>query len=152
MRGEPRLKPSDPFIPDLTNMMATSRKYEELLWAWKSWRGKVGRAILPFFPKYVEFSNKIAKLNGELPMLVPLAGCSPVPQTPQRPSGIPRPGTSRALEVSGTYWVSDGCWKSLTVSPVQATRMQGIHGDPYTSLTTWSKTWKNCTRSCSHST
>ncbi|XP_051014842.1 angiotensin-converting enzyme [Acomys russatus] len=50
--------------PDLTNMMATSRKYEELLWVWKSWRDKVGRGILPLFPKYVEFSNKIAQLNG----------------------------------------------------------------------------------------
>ncbi|XP_059127939.1 angiotensin-converting enzyme [Peromyscus eremicus] len=50
--------------PDLTNVMATSRKYEELLWVWKSWRDKVGRAILPFFPKYVELSNKIAHLNG----------------------------------------------------------------------------------------
>lgn len=45
--------------------MATSRKYEDLLWAWKSWRDKVGRAILPFFPKYVELANKAAKLNGE---------------------------------------------------------------------------------------
>lgn len=50
--------------PDLTNVMATSRKYEELLWVWKSWRDKVGRAILPLFPKYVELSNKIAHLNG----------------------------------------------------------------------------------------
>ncbi|XP_060242521.1 angiotensin-converting enzyme isoform X2 [Meriones unguiculatus] len=50
--------------PGLTNVMATSRNYEELLWAWQSWRDKVGRAILPFFPKYVGFSNKIAQLNG----------------------------------------------------------------------------------------
>uniref|UniRef100_A0A8C8XW33 Angiotensin-converting enzyme n=1 Tax=Panthera leo TaxID=9689 RepID=A0A8C8XW33_PANLE len=50
--------------PDLTNLMATSRKHEDLLWAWESWRDKVGRAILPFFPKYVELANKAAKLNG----------------------------------------------------------------------------------------
>uniref|UniRef100_H0UWL7 Angiotensin-converting enzyme n=1 Tax=Cavia porcellus TaxID=10141 RepID=H0UWL7_CAVPO len=50
--------------PDLTNVMATSRKYEELLWVWKGWRDKVGRAILPFFPKYVELTNKAARLNG----------------------------------------------------------------------------------------
>ncbi|XP_044936818.1 angiotensin-converting enzyme isoform X1 [Mustela putorius furo] len=50
--------------PDLTNFMATSRKYEDLLWAWKSWRDKVGTAILPFFPKYVELANKAARLNG----------------------------------------------------------------------------------------
>uniref|UniRef100_A0A2K6G9P4 Angiotensin-converting enzyme n=1 Tax=Propithecus coquereli TaxID=379532 RepID=A0A2K6G9P4_PROCO len=50
--------------PDLTSVMATSRKYEELLWAWKGWRDAVGRAILPFFPEYVEFTNKAARLNG----------------------------------------------------------------------------------------
>uniref|UniRef100_A0A5F9D9P8 Angiotensin-converting enzyme n=1 Tax=Oryctolagus cuniculus TaxID=9986 RepID=A0A5F9D9P8_RABIT len=50
--------------PDLTNLMATSRKYDELLWVWTSWRDKVGRAILPYFPKYVEFTNKAARLNG----------------------------------------------------------------------------------------
>uniref|UniRef100_A0A8C3WS33 Angiotensin-converting enzyme n=1 Tax=Catagonus wagneri TaxID=51154 RepID=A0A8C3WS33_9CETA len=50
--------------PDLTKLMATSRSYEELLWAWKGWRDKVGRAILPYFPKYVELTNKAARLNG----------------------------------------------------------------------------------------
>nr|XP_012299551.1 angiotensin-converting enzyme isoform X1 [Aotus nancymaae] len=50
--------------PDLTNVMATSRKYEELLWAWKGWRDKTGRTILQFYPKYVEFINKAARLNG----------------------------------------------------------------------------------------
>ncbi|KAF6092029.1 angiotensin I converting enzyme [Phyllostomus discolor] len=50
--------------PDITTLMATNRKYEDLLWAWKSWRDKVGRSILPSFPKYVELSNKAARLNG----------------------------------------------------------------------------------------
>ncbi|XP_006897856.1 PREDICTED: angiotensin-converting enzyme-like isoform X2 [Elephantulus edwardii] len=50
--------------PDLTKLMATSRNYEELLWAWEGWRNKVGRSILPSYPKYVELSNKAAKLNG----------------------------------------------------------------------------------------
>lgn len=54
-----------PPSPDLTSLMATSRKYEELSWAWKGWRDEVGRSILPFFPKYVELSNKAARLNGE---------------------------------------------------------------------------------------
>ncbi|XP_062936388.1 angiotensin-converting enzyme [Cynocephalus volans] len=52
--------------PDLTSLMATSRNYEELLWAWKGWRDQVGRAILPFFPKYVELTNMAAQLNGYL--------------------------------------------------------------------------------------
>ncbi|XP_070939501.1 angiotensin-converting enzyme isoform X4 [Macaca nemestrina] len=50
--------------PDLTNVMATSRKYEELLWAWEGWRDKAGRAILQFYPKYVELINQAARLNG----------------------------------------------------------------------------------------
>ncbi|XP_059733863.1 angiotensin-converting enzyme isoform X4 [Bos javanicus] len=50
--------------PDLTNLMATSRNYQDLAWAWKSWRDKVGRSILPYFPKYVELTNKAARLNG----------------------------------------------------------------------------------------
>ncbi|XP_069883830.1 angiotensin-converting enzyme isoform X2 [Dipodomys merriami] len=50
--------------PDLTNIMATSRNYEQLLWVWKSWRDQVGKTILPFFPKYVELANKAARLNG----------------------------------------------------------------------------------------
>ncbi|XP_017738403.1 angiotensin-converting enzyme isoform X2 [Rhinopithecus roxellana] len=50
--------------PDLTNVMATSRKYEELLWAWEGWRDKAGRAIVQFYPKYVELINQAARLNG----------------------------------------------------------------------------------------
>uniref|UniRef100_A0A8C6R1G7 Angiotensin-converting enzyme n=1 Tax=Nannospalax galili TaxID=1026970 RepID=A0A8C6R1G7_NANGA len=50
--------------PDLTNLMATSRKYEELLWVWKKWRDSAGKTILPLFPKYVELTNKVARLNG----------------------------------------------------------------------------------------
>uniref|UniRef100_A0A8C5KSE9 Angiotensin-converting enzyme n=1 Tax=Jaculus jaculus TaxID=51337 RepID=A0A8C5KSE9_JACJA len=50
--------------PDLTHVMATSRNYEELLWVWESWNNKAGRAILPFFPKYVELTNEVARLNG----------------------------------------------------------------------------------------
>ncbi|XP_054986975.1 angiotensin-converting enzyme isoform X2 [Sorex araneus] len=50
--------------PDLTSIMATSRNYEQLLWAWKGWRDQVGKSIRSSFPKYVELSNKAAQLNG----------------------------------------------------------------------------------------
>lgn len=73
-----------PSSPDLTNLMATSRKYEELLWAWKSWRDKVGRSILPFFPKYVELSNKAARLNGESLLPISLAFWCPPRRGPER--------------------------------------------------------------------
>lgn len=100
---EPRLKPFDPSLPDLTNMMATSRKYEELLWVWKSWRDKVGKSILPLYPKYVELSNKIARLNGKFLVLMPLAVCSPVPSSSSKRSSDLRLGTGRAPEVTGVY-------------------------------------------------
>ncbi|KAM9006207.1 angiotensin-converting enzyme isoform X2 [Sarcophilus harrisii] len=53
-----------PLEPDLTELMASSQDYDNLLWAWKGWRDKAGRAILPHFSEYVELSNKAAQLNG----------------------------------------------------------------------------------------
>ncbi|XP_056673032.1 angiotensin-converting enzyme isoform X2 [Monodelphis domestica] len=53
-----------PLDPDLTNLMAVSRDYDNLLWAWKGWRDVTGQAILPSFPEYVDLSNKAAQLNG----------------------------------------------------------------------------------------
>ena len=79
------LKPVNiPPPPDITTLMATNRKYEDLLWAWKTWRDKVGRSILPSFPKYVELSNKAARLNGESLRPVSLAFWSQAPWGPQR--------------------------------------------------------------------
>ncbi|XP_074116979.1 angiotensin-converting enzyme-like isoform X1 [Sminthopsis crassicaudata] len=53
-----------PLEPDLTELMASSQDYDNLLWAWKGWRDMAGRAILLHFPEYVELSNKAAQLNG----------------------------------------------------------------------------------------
>ncbi|XP_036611538.1 angiotensin-converting enzyme-like [Trichosurus vulpecula] len=50
--------------PDLTKVMASSRNYDELLWAWKGWRISVGRQLRPIYSRYVELSNKAARLNG----------------------------------------------------------------------------------------
>ncbi|XP_037347809.1 angiotensin-converting enzyme isoform X1 [Talpa occidentalis] len=50
--------------PELTHLMATSRNYDDLLWAWKGWRDQAGKTILLHFPKYVELTNKAARLNG----------------------------------------------------------------------------------------
>ncbi|XP_060058520.1 angiotensin-converting enzyme-like protein Ace3 isoform X2 [Erinaceus europaeus] len=49
---------------DLQELMATSRDPKELLWAWQGWRDAVGRQIRPTFEHYVQFSNKVAQLNG----------------------------------------------------------------------------------------
>ncbi|EPY86413.1 angiotensin-converting enzyme [Camelus ferus] len=50
--------------PDLEEVMATSRDQKELLWAWQGWRDAVGRQLRTTFERYVQLSNKAAKLNG----------------------------------------------------------------------------------------
>ncbi|KAH0627017.1 hypothetical protein JD844_002377, partial [Phrynosoma platyrhinos] len=50
--------------PDLTNVMAQSRDYEELLHAWKDWRDVSGKKIRNHYKRYVMLSNKAARLNG----------------------------------------------------------------------------------------
>ncbi|NXU79541.1 ACE enzyme, partial [Oreotrochilus melanogaster] len=49
---------------DLTDIMATSRDYEELLFAWKGWRDASGKKMKKNYKRYVELSNKAAVLNG----------------------------------------------------------------------------------------
>lgn len=44
--------------------MATSRDYDELLFAWKGWRDSAGKVLRQKYKKYVELANKAATLNG----------------------------------------------------------------------------------------
>uniref|UniRef100_A0A9L0S5M0 Angiotensin-converting enzyme n=1 Tax=Equus caballus TaxID=9796 RepID=A0A9L0S5M0_HORSE len=46
------------------DVMATSRDQKELLWAWQGWRDAVGPQVRMTFERYVQLSNKAAKLNG----------------------------------------------------------------------------------------
>ncbi|XP_043911144.1 angiotensin-converting enzyme [Protopterus annectens] len=52
-----------PLDPDLQHIMATSRDYDELLFAWKGWRDASGKKIREKYKRYVELSNKAARLN-----------------------------------------------------------------------------------------
>lgn len=52
---------------DLTDIMATSRDYNELLFAWKGWRDASGKKMRNNYKRYVELSNKAATLNGQCP-------------------------------------------------------------------------------------
>ncbi|XP_055435571.1 angiotensin-converting enzyme-like protein Ace3 [Bubalus kerabau] len=56
--------PCLPLEPDLEEVMATSRDQKELLWAWQGWRDAVGRQLRMTFERYVQLSNKAARLNG----------------------------------------------------------------------------------------
>ncbi|XP_071942842.1 angiotensin-converting enzyme-like [Antedon mediterranea] len=50
--------------PDLESIMADSRDYDELLWAWKGWRDAVGPPIGELYPQYVELRNIAARNTG----------------------------------------------------------------------------------------
>ena len=50
---------------DLYRLMASSRDYDELEWAWKAWRDEVGAPARADYTRYVELKNKAAQANGE---------------------------------------------------------------------------------------
>jgi len=50
--------------PDLTEVMSTSRDYDRLLWAWRSWRDATGPSIKPLYTPLVEKMNRAATDNG----------------------------------------------------------------------------------------
>ncbi|KAM6897562.1 angiotensin-converting enzyme [Xenentodon cancila] len=53
-----------PLDPDLQRIMAESRDYDELLFAWKGWRDVAGKVLRQDYERYVELANKAATLNG----------------------------------------------------------------------------------------
>lgn len=50
--------------PELTEVMATSRDYDELAYAWREFHNQVGRNIKSDYAKFVELSNKGARNAG----------------------------------------------------------------------------------------
>lgn len=52
--------------PDLADVMRNSKNYEDLLYAWKSWRDAVGPKIKKIYPQLVSLENKAAKQQGKL--------------------------------------------------------------------------------------
>uniref|UniRef100_A0A3P9IDH5 Angiotensin-converting enzyme n=1 Tax=Oryzias latipes TaxID=8090 RepID=A0A3P9IDH5_ORYLA len=53
-----------PLDPDLQKIMAESRDYNELLFAWKGWRDAAGKVLRQDYERYVELANKAAVLDG----------------------------------------------------------------------------------------
>lgn len=51
-------------VSDLQKIMAESRDYDELLFAWKGWRDSAGKVLRQDYKRYVELANMAAKLNG----------------------------------------------------------------------------------------
>ena len=50
--------------PELTDIMATSRDYDELKWAWQAWRDVTGPKIKQPFKELVGKLNEAASDNG----------------------------------------------------------------------------------------
>ncbi|KAL2078213.1 hypothetical protein ACEWY4_025898 [Coilia grayii] len=53
-----------PLDPDLNKIMAESRDYNELLFAWQGWRNASGRELREDYKKYVAIANEAARANG----------------------------------------------------------------------------------------
>lgn len=50
--------------PDMTRIVASSRDWEELVWAWQGWRDVTGRKMRKPFIEFSQLLNKAARLNG----------------------------------------------------------------------------------------
>lgn len=53
-------------VSDLQQIMAESRDYNELLFAWQGWRNASGRELRQDYKRYVQLANKAATLNGKV--------------------------------------------------------------------------------------
>ncbi|XP_077861596.1 angiotensin-converting enzyme-like [Saccoglossus kowalevskii] len=63
--GDPNPDACYPLDPDLYDVMANSRNWSELVWAWEGWRDTCGPPMKPMYPRYVELSNEAALLNDQ---------------------------------------------------------------------------------------
>lgn len=50
--------------PDIEEIMATSRDWDELQYVWEQWREKTGKLMRDDYTRFVELSNKAATLDG----------------------------------------------------------------------------------------
>ncbi|KAI2658755.1 hypothetical protein H4Q32_016885 [Labeo rohita] len=50
--------------PELTDIMATSRSYKKLLYAWEGWHNASGVPLRSLYPQFVELSNSASKMDG----------------------------------------------------------------------------------------
>uniref|UniRef100_A0A8C2A4M7 Angiotensin-converting enzyme n=1 Tax=Cyprinus carpio TaxID=7962 RepID=A0A8C2A4M7_CYPCA len=50
--------------PELTEIMATSRSYKRLLYAWEGWHNASGVPLRSLYPEFVELSNRASRMDG----------------------------------------------------------------------------------------
>lgn len=50
---------------DLTDIMANSRSYKRLLYAWEAWHNESGVPLKKWYPRFVELSNEASQADGK---------------------------------------------------------------------------------------
>lgn len=50
---------------DIAEIMATSRSYKTLLFAWEGWHNASGVPLKKYYPRFVELSNKASQADGK---------------------------------------------------------------------------------------
>lgn len=50
--------------PEITEIMSTSKNFDELKYTWEQWHNKSGALMRKDYKKYVDISNEAARLNG----------------------------------------------------------------------------------------
>uniref|UniRef100_A0A8C1I8C2 Angiotensin-converting enzyme n=1 Tax=Cyprinus carpio TaxID=7962 RepID=A0A8C1I8C2_CYPCA len=50
--------------PELKEIMATSRSYKRLLYAWEGWHNASGVPLRSLYPEFVELSNRASRMDG----------------------------------------------------------------------------------------
>lgn len=51
---------------ELTEIMATSRSYKKLLFAWEGWHNAAGVPLKKYYPRFVELSNNGSVADGKV--------------------------------------------------------------------------------------
>lgn len=73
------MEASSPTLPacvsDLTNILASSRSYAMLLFAWEGWHNAAGIPLKPLYEDFTALSNEAYKQDGEQPS--PRPGTAP---------------------------------------------------------------------------
>lgn len=51
-------------VPDISDIMATSRSYKKLLYAWEGWHNAAGNPLRATYEEFVKLSNEAYRMDG----------------------------------------------------------------------------------------
>lgn len=53
-----------PSVPDISDIMASSRSYKKLLYAWEGWHNAAGNPLRAMYEEFVTLSNEAYQMDG----------------------------------------------------------------------------------------